>query len=170
MAGLSTAILFAGLKGKDALDIACVSVFAQLFEGNQTFWQVTPLAEIEDLRGFKKIEVSAPTAEAIISSILFLLGIWADTRDTRHYLNKIGNINLGSNSVTPNWTLTQATKAILANSLSDQVRIRFAILDEINLIDEDVISSLRSLGFTVELYRSAAPTVSIQNVSPRLQI
>jgi hypothetical protein len=131
-----------------------VSGSAQLVQGSGAYWLVTPTSPAEHIVSPDVVQVEVPYADAVVDSLLLLLGTWFGGDAVEAYLGEVECVHLvdGVRQIAPYWELADETVRFLAAHLSSSVRLGVTILDEFSLVDEAVIAALRGLGFDVDVF------------------
>jgi hypothetical protein len=132
-----------------------VSATAQLVEGSNPYWIVTPTQPAQHPVVPSEISVSAPHSEAVVDSVLFLLAAHFGEHDVEANLVESHNIELsddGLREVAEFYELSDYNRVFLAKRLSERVRLGLTQLDDLSLVSDVVVEQLRRLGFDVEVY------------------
>ena len=131
-----------------------VSSQSQLVEGGIPYWLVTPTQPAEHVIGTDVIVVEFPDANAVVASVLMLVATWHGGEGVLGYLMDTENVTMGGNvrSIAPYWELSEDGVRHLSNKLKGQVKLAFTIMDDMCLVDDEVIGTLRSLGFHVDVF------------------
>jgi hypothetical protein len=100
------------------------------------------------------IELESPHPEAVVDSILVLLGAYFGDDEVENYLVETHNVSLqaGARELAPFYELANTTRQYIASKMSGVVRLGFTRLDDLSLVNEDVIAALLRYGFDVEVY------------------
>jgi hypothetical protein len=157
MTRVSTALLAIGPKsiapwGDRAWRVAGT---AQLVSASVPYWIVTPTQPAQHPVLPDEIEVSSPHSDSVVESILFLLASHFGDEGVEQSLVETHNIqvnDLGHRELARFYELSQHTQAFLATRMSQQVRLGLIHLDDLSLVSDEVIESLRNLGFDVEVF------------------
>jgi hypothetical protein len=141
-----------------------VSGSAQLVEGNIPYWLVTPTEPAQYKVTPSEVTVEVPHAEVVVQSILMIVACWFASDDVIALLEETHNVELigDERRIAPYFDLSDDTVAMLASKLSDVVRLGVTLLDGDCLVDADVVSRLRKLGFGVDVFSvvTALPAAS----------
>jgi hypothetical protein len=141
-----------------------VSGSAQLVEGNIPYWLVTPTEPAQYKVTPSEVTIDVPHAEVVVQSILMVVACWVAQDDVLRLLEETHNVELigAERRIAPYFDLSDETVEMLARKLSDVVRLGFTLLDADCLVDADVISRLRKLGFAVDVFTlvTALPAAS----------
>lgn len=131
-----------------------VSGSAQLVEGSTPYWIVTPTLPANHPATPAEIEVAAPLPGSVVDSVLLLLAVHFGDDDVEAFLTETHNISVeeGVRVIAPYWDLSDETVGFLAEHLSATLRLGFTLLDDLCLVDDVVIETLRALGFDVEVF------------------
>lgn len=131
-----------------------VAATAQLVEGSNAYWIVTPTVPAQNVVKPADVCVTAPYAEAVLDSVLFLLGGHFGDVDVEAYLEETHNlhVNDGTRELAPFYELAETTRDFLAVKMARLVRLGFTRLDDLSLVSDDVIAALLRYGFDVEVY------------------
>lgn len=158
MSRQSTALLTVGPRftfpwGDDAKAWR-VSGSAQLVEGSTPYWIVTPTQPASHNVSPNAVEVVIPHPELVVDSILMLLAAHFGDNNVEAHLEETHNITMrdGVRVIAPYFELSEATAFFLGERLSQSMRLGMTLLDDMSLVDESVISSLRKLGFPVQVF------------------
>ena len=141
-----------------------VSGSAQLVEGNIPYWLVTPTEPAQYKVTPSEVTVEVPHAEVVVQSILMVVACWFANDAVLSLLEETHNVELiaGERRIAPYFDLSDDTVLTLSRKLSDVVRLGFTLLDADCLVNEEVISRLRELGFSVDVFAlvTALPAAS----------
>jgi hypothetical protein len=130
-----------------------VSSCSQLVEGGVPYWLVTPTQPAENFVTAEALTIEFPDAETVISSVIMVAAVWHGSDDIAGYLLDTENLTQEKpRSIAPYWELSQEGIAHLSGKLSQRVKLGFTLMDDMCLIDTEVISRLRQLGFFVEVF------------------
>lgn len=131
-----------------------VSGSAQLVEGNIPYWLVTPTEPAQYKVTPSEVAIEVPHAEVVVQSILMVVACWFANDDVLTLLEETHNVELIAKErrIAQYFDLSDDTIEVLSRKLSDVVRLGFTLLDDICLVDQDVISRLRELGFAVDVF------------------
>jgi hypothetical protein len=104
------------------------------------------------------VSVAAPSAEAVVDSVLFLLAAHFGDIEVETYLVETHNVSLkgGARELAPFYELADTTRDYLARKMSEVVRLGFTRLDDLSLVNDEVITALLRYGFDVEVYELAS--------------
>jgi hypothetical protein len=136
-----------------------VSATAQMVMGSAPYWIVTPTQPAQHLVAPSEIEVSAPNTESVVESILFMLAAHFGDAEVENFLVESHNISLGPNSareLARFYELVYEGQDFLARVMSERLRIGVVHLDDLSLVNEDVISRLREMGFDVDTFSQSS--------------
>lgn len=130
---------------------------AQLVEGGAApYWIVTPTSPAEHSVTPSEMSVEMPTADAVVESVAMLLAAHFGADGLASYLEEHHNLTVGADGrrdVAPYWDVSDARVLDhLARELSPRLRLGFTLLDDLCLVDEEVVTRLRSYGFTVDVF------------------
>jgi ribosomal protein S8 len=133
-----------------------VAIHAQLVSANSgDYWLVSPTEPAEHPVKSNVVGVEMPSSESVIESILMLLSAYLGDANVEGYLRETANIELVGRErvIAPYFDVSAPeTMMYLAARMSDAVRLGITVLDEMSLVDADVIATLRSWGFDVDVY------------------
>jgi len=131
-----------------------VSSQSQLVEGGIPYWLVTPTQPAEHAVGTDVLVVEFPDANSVVSSVLMLVATWHGGEGVLGYLMDTENVSMNDDvrEVAPYWELSDEGVRYLSNKLKDQVKLAFTIMDDMCLVDDGVIGTLRGLGFRVDVF------------------
>ena len=133
-----------------------VALSAQLVEGGSVaYWLAAPTEPALHPAAPNALAIETPEHYVVVDSILMLLATHLGDENVEGYLLDTHNVTLvdGMRVVAPFWDITAAESLkFLVSRLTESVRLAFTILDEVRLVDDDVIQTLRVLGFDVEVY------------------
>jgi hypothetical protein len=127
--------------------------------GSAPYWIVTPTQPAQHLVTPGEIEVSAPNTESVVESILFMLAAHFGDAEVENFLVESHNISLGPNSareLARFYELVNDGQDFLARAMSESLRIGVVQLDDLSLVNEDVISRLREMGFDVDTFSQSS--------------
>jgi hypothetical protein len=140
-----------------------VSSQSQLVEGGIPYWLVTPTQPAEHVVGTDVLVVEFPDANSVVASVLMLVATWHGGESVLGYLMDTENVSVDDRgrAIAPYWDLSEEGGRHLSNKLRGQVKLAFTIMDDMCLVDDEVIGTLRSLGFHVDVFvRERALTTS----------
>ena len=131
-----------------------VSGTCQLVEGSTPYWIVTPTQPAEHQVTPSEFEVVVPYPSAVVESVLLLLGANFGDDAVEGYLIDTHNITVsaGRREVARYPELSDEGVRLLSEHLAPSLRLAFTLLDDLCLIDDEVISMLRELGFDVDVF------------------
>ena len=131
-----------------------ISSTAQLVEGSSAYWIVTPTQPALHPVSTSVIDVATPHVEAVIDSIIMLLGAHFGEEEVEHLLLESHNITTTETvrDVAPFYELTDDTRRIIGFKLADFLRLGITRLDDFSLLTDEVIMSLRGIGFDIDVY------------------
>jgi hypothetical protein len=131
-----------------------ISSQSQLVEGGIPYWLVTPTQPVEHAVGTDVLVVEFPDANAVVASVLMMVATWHGGEGVLGYLMDTENVTMdeGVRDVAPYWELSDEGVRYLSNKLKDQVKLAFTIMDDMCLVDDEVLGTLRGLGFHVDLF------------------
>jgi hypothetical protein len=138
-----------------------VSGTAQLVEGSSAYWIVTPTQPANHPATPSEVDVLVPAPDTVVESLLLLLAVHFGDDQLAEYLVEHHNLTIddaGVRVVAPYWELAGEVISHLARNLSQTVRLGVTLLDDISLMDDEVIDTLRGLGFDVDVF---APTLGV---------
>ena len=126
----------------------------QLVEGNIPYWIVTPTQPVQYSVVDTCVVVETPEPETVLDSILIWLSVWFGGNGEEGLLLESHNISIqgGNRCLAPFWDLADSTKLLLAEGMANKVRLAVTTLDQTSLVNEEVVDSLRKLGFDVVLF------------------
>jgi hypothetical protein len=157
---LSTALLSIGPRAISPWGdrVWRVAATAQLVEGSSAYWIVTPTVPSQHTVTPGEVSVAAPSAEAVVDSVLFLLAAHFGDIEVETYLVETHNVSLkgGARELAPFYELADTTRDYLARKMSEVVRLGFTRLDDLSLVNDEVITALLRYGFDVEVYELAS--------------
>lgn len=136
-----------------------VSGTAQLVEGSVPYWIVTPTEPANHPAKPSEVGVEVPFTEAVVESILLLLALHFGDDNVADLLVEHENLSIdaeGIRTLAPYPELADAVAQRVASSLSSSLRLGLTLLDDLCLIDDDVVASLRDLGFDVDVFAPAS--------------
>lgn len=152
----STALLFVGPKSVAPWNdrVWRIAATAQLVEGSVPYWIVTPTEPTQHPVTSSGIEVVSPHTEAVVDSLLVLLGAHFGDDEVEGRMVESHNLNVqdGVREIAPFYELASATRAAIASRLCLSVRLGLTRLDDFTLMDDSVIKSLREIGFDLDLF------------------
>lgn len=157
MSRVSTALLAIGPKSIAPWGDRAwrVSATAQLVEGTTPYWIVTATQPAQHPVVPAAIEVSSPHSESVVESILFLLASHFGEEPVEENLLETHNIQVSNRrhrELARFYELSDHTKDFVAKRMSQQVRLGFTQLDDLSLVNDEVIQTLRAFGFDVEVF------------------
>jgi hypothetical protein len=131
-----------------------IAATAQLVEGSIPYWIVTPTQPTQHPVNSSAIEVVSPHPEAVVDSILVLLGAHFGDDDVEDRMLESHNLTVqnGVREIASFYELASDTRAAIASSLCMSVRLGLTRLDDFTLVDDSVIKSLREIGFDVDIF------------------
>lgn len=133
-----------------------IAATAQLVEGSTPYWIVTPTEPAAHPCRLADIEVVTPQPESVIDSILIFLAAHFGGEHVQDRLVESHNITIreGVREIAPYYELAEPLRSLLFRQLAGVLRLGITVLEEESLVDTQVISGLRALGFDVEVFRS----------------
>ncbi len=161
MTRVSTALLMIGPKSIAPWGDSAwrVSATAQLVEGANPYWIVTPTQPAQHSVSPNEIAVTTPHSDSVIESILFILATHFGDDDVETVLAESHNIALdndGLRTVAQFYELSDHNRAFIAKRLSRQIRLGLTQLDDFSLASNETVQQLRRLGFDVEVFEPRA--------------
>jgi hypothetical protein len=131
-----------------------ISSQSQLVEGSVPYWLVTPTQPAEHTVTNEAVFIELPDAEFVVHSVLMVAAAWHGGESLLGYLIDTENILMDGDkrAIAPYWELADQTVKQIVQKLALQVKLGFTIMDEMSLINEEVIATLRSLGFHVDVF------------------
>lgn len=156
MSRQTTALLFIGPRSISPWGdrVWRVAATAQLVEGSSAYWIVTPTLPVQHSVTPAEVSVSAPFAESLVESVLFLLAAYFGDDEVKNYLVETHNVSLkgGARELAPFYELADTTRDYLVRKMATVVRLGFTRLDDLSLVNDEVITALLRYGFDVEVY------------------
>lgn len=158
MSRQSTALLTIGPRAISPwgdTDIWRVSGTAQLVEGSVPYWIVSPTQPAEHSARPYEVGIEVPYTEAVVESILLLLGLHFGDDDLADLLVEHHNLTIesdGSRTLAPYPELADEVADEVAKRLASRLRLGVTLLDDDCLVDSDVVATLRDVGFTVDVF------------------
>ena len=138
-----------------------IAATAQLVEGSTPYWITTPTQPSQYQVGDSGVEVVSPHPEAVVDSILVILGAHFGNVEVACRLLESHNMTdeNGVREIAPFYELADETRQIVASLLSQSLRLGLTRLDEFSLVDDQVIDLLREMAFDLDIYslESASP-------------
>ncbi len=133
-----------------------IAATAQLVEGSAPYWIVTPTEPAAHPCQPAEIEVVAAQPESVIDSILMFLAAHFGSEHILDSLVESHNITIQEDvrEIAPYYELAEPVRSLLPRQLASVLRLGITVLEEQSLVDTQVISGLRALGFDVEVFRS----------------
>jgi len=131
-----------------------ISSQSQLVEGSVPYWLVTPTQPAEHAVTNEAVFIDLPETEFVVHSVLMVAAAWHGGDGLLGYLIDTENICLEGDKreIAPYWELADETVKQIVQKLVVQVKLGFTIMDEMSLINQEVIASLRGLGFHVDVF------------------
>ena len=131
-----------------------VSSTSQLVEGGIPYWLVTPTQPLEHRVQSDFLPVEFLETESVVASVVMLAATWHGGDGVLGYLMDTENVTMDGSvrSIAPYWELSEDGVRHLSNKLKGQVKLAFTIMDDLCLVDDEVIGTLRSLGFHVDVF------------------
>lgn len=131
-----------------------ISATAQLVEGSVPYWIVTPTEPSQHQVMSSHIEVASPHPEAVVDSILVLLGAHFGDHEVEGRLVESHNLTVqnGVREIASFYELASDSRAAIASSLCLSVRLGLTRLDDLSLVNDEVVAALLRYGFDVEVY------------------
>jgi hypothetical protein len=123
---------------------------------------VTPTQPAEHAVGTDVLVVEFPDADAVVASVVMLVATWHGGDGVIGYLMDTENVTLDdARTIAPYWELSEEGVRHLSNKLKGQVKLAFTIMADMCMVDDEVIRTLRSFGFHVDVFlreRSLTPS------------
>lgn len=131
-----------------------ISGTAQLVEGSTPYWIVTPTQPQGHAVTPGELAVRIPHPDITVESILMLIAAHFGDIVVERRLVESHNMSIrdGVRVISPYFELPDEMVTFLAEHLSGHIRLGFTILDEMSLVDDSVIDSLRAMGFSVQVF------------------
>lgn len=153
----TTALLIAGPRSVGPWDdrVWRIALHASLVEGGSAaYWLVTPtLPELHQVVP-SEVVLEYPDVMGVVDAVLMMVashlggaqveGLLCDT----HNIATDGDVR----RIARYWELFADTRSGLVDLLSPYVRLGITVLDDLSLIDSEVVSVLRHLGFDVDVF------------------
>lgn len=133
-----------------------IAATAQLVEGSTPYWIVNPTEPPNHPCQPAEVEVVVPQPDSVIDSILMLVAAHFGNEQVLVSLVERHNITMqeGAREIAPYYELSEPIRSQLARQLGGALRLGITVLEEQSLVDRQVISGLRALGFDVDVFRS----------------
>lgn len=158
----STALLTVGPKSISPWNDRAwrISGSFQAVEGSIPYWIVTPTMPPQYEVSTSTVEVTSPHPEAVVDSILMILGSYFGGEEVSALLRESHNMTdeNGVREIAQFYELADETRRLVASLLSQSLRLGLTRLDEFGLVDDQVIHLLREMDFDLDVY-------SIESVS-----
>jgi hypothetical protein len=131
-----------------------VSSQSQLIEGGIPYWLVTPTQPADYAVGTDVLVIEFPDANSVVASVLMLVATWHGGESVLGYSMDTENVTIddGKRLIAPYWELSDEGVRYLSTKLKNQVKLAFTIMDDMCLVDAEVIGTLRSIGFHVDVF------------------
>ena len=141
-----------------------VSVTAQLVEGSDpVYWIVTPTQPALHSVSPDVVEVDGPFTESVVESVLMLLATHLGDEHVEGLLLDSHLVSLDGDvrQIAQFWSpLADDVVVNLSQRLSQTVRIGFTLMDEMTLITENTVRSLRKMGFDVDVFSLTSSAIN----------
>jgi hypothetical protein len=127
---------------------------ANLVEGSIPYWIVGQTEQRQYGVSTSYVEVVSPHPEAVVDSILMILGVYFGGNEVGVRLMESHNMTEknGVRESAPFYELADETRRVVASLLSESLRLGLTRLDEFSLVDYQVFHLLREMGFDLDTY------------------